>query len=307
MVNESNLLNNNTLANNDAEIVYIQLVICIYGYAGEALSIFIIFTSRNKLISVEFYLLFTLIVYLAAIQLCFVWNFAIFFFPTLAPSYFISLILYVVLNICFYMTLFFYSLYHLSILNRAWLFVKLFNATRNIKMFFIYLILIFIFSIFLVAIYTVIDNSYQYNTKIIILLVLIGLPAIFPILTYFVAILLLVCSRFLNRKHQTSNSGGADQKELNNKLFKRNLKLIVRFSLLTLFIALGSLPQNFMINFDLFFPNIVDEHFKGIIMIVNMVFFVNQPIMIIVVHKILMQTFKTTTVVRMLFSQCRLA
>lgn len=307
LVNNTNTETSIAVTNVNKQIVMIPLTaIC---YFGDFFCIYIIFASRFKLVPTEFFILLSEIIHLSVIKLCIIWNLAIYVFPKLYHSFMVYFTVYLVVNFGFHMTIFYYSLYHLSILNRSKIFLKIFEFTHNTRIFLIYSSLVFLTSCIIsiaITIKTTIETNVakavfiqyeQVNALAFLALFEIVVPSFFPISIYMIAIAVLLCSRFVILSSGAAAAAAVENDQVENKRFKRNLKLIGRFTFLAMFILMGTLPQNIVLIMNFVFPNEF-ELLKFVMITLAYTCFINQSIMIIFVHTILRE--KSMEILRLL-------
>lgn len=141
----------------------------------------------------------------------------------------------------------YYSLFHVSLLSRTRYIVKLNELIRNSKCFLIYYIsLLVAFTVVLMAegiwTYRYSASKFAFNlcddlnrSKIINITILtFELPICIAILIYSIACVFVLCSRIINKQNYSSLN--------ENQRFKRNLILIVKFWLFSVFNFIKTAP-----------------------------------------------------------------
>lgn len=274
-------------------------------------AMFIVISSRLKLVKVEFFLLSWNLILLSCDKLEKIWFF----------SHLILLNLNMIpleLNIanqtieflfsfCYFMSLLYYSLFHLSTLNRSKYFLKLYNVLHESKTFIIYSISIltlattYSVSIALICYYKIIYAEIGEDLRVYTF-ILLGHPfesnviSVLPILVYLMAILLVLHSRLNCCQILNQNASSENQNR-----FKRNLVLVGKFFILTIIQTLATFPKNFSHLLLIFCP--ASNCQLGLIelfYIIGYAILSIQPVFIVFVHTILRSTL--SSLIRRLFS-----
>lgn len=270
----------------------------------DIVAISIIILSRLKLDKTEFYILLINSILQINMKLSLIWyNLSNFVLKINFIIDYFHLSYDIIVSSCFSLSLFYYSLFHLSSLNRSKYFLKLFTMIHNAKTFFLYLTLVFLIFLALalfICLFTyskvspdfTLDNQTQDVIFYCYLITIV--PTFFPILVYLASIFVVFMTKFganseaTNRYATTSRNAN----QLNDHIrFKRNLLLVLKFFLLATIYLIGYLPSNILFFIGFYCPNCF-----GIALIIFnyfcefLLFF--QPFLLVFIHSILRKTFK---------------
>lgn len=259
-MNESVNENNSISLGYDAQTETICLIgIGLTSFILDLTSLFTIFASRSKLLDTEFFIL-VLISFIdinnkTAILLYFYnsFNFKL-LFATITFSYSI------VANFCITMNLFYYSLFHLSTLNRSPGFLKLFEIVHRLRNFLIYEIVCFTFSLALtstLAVFNYIELSKFISDPLLYTLFFAQfslqvvcqtlIPCCFSLIMYIMSMMFVICVRLGNRNGKYASASEREK-------FIRNSFLLLKFMFYALVNFFATFPTGLFCGIILICP-----------------------------------------------------
>ena len=261
------------------------------------LAFFVIIMSRSNLNRIELWILIVICLSNSISKLCYIISYTIPVFSLRVPGpcfTFVFGVLFILFDFVCCSTLFQYSLFQISSLSRAKLFLLLFDTVHSVKGYIIIQIVIFIIAIILNLIQWL-DNfirncsSGSYKVPIVFCLEFFGTRFLI-ISSYLLATFYVFSTRFFHRKAAFSSSNNSQN---DSKRFRRNLNLLLKFNLLSVLFAVSYLPIIIVYFVDL--TVVMSTSFSLIKMFVfyfPLLVYVIHPLLLIYVHNILKATFK---------------
>ena len=280
------------------------VLIWIIGSILSLFSLVIVVLSREKLKRIEFVILVSFNITTLTFKLVVLCNFSIaYFFPNMILScgYTIVFLATIVLGEKLFMVLFYYSLFQVSSISREKLFLKLFDLVHSVRNFLIYELIVFIILIAYTTVYTMIayfkaNQTCPYMIQILKeyteLKFYFGyyLQSTLPVLVYSFANTYLCFIRFVSvrfRKYQSDETIKNNRLEISK--FRKNVKLLVKFHILSFILFISALFQNLFYQFSFVYW---DFSIRSIIFAdVGFILYSIQPLFFIYIHRILKKTF----------------
>lgn len=261
----------------------------------------VIFQSRSTLSRIEFMILFTMRIYWSLLKLSVILTYVdLYLRENIFNSMTKLLINLFVSNVSFIFstTLIYYSIYHITFLKRSKIFLALFNLVQKPKTFIVYSIVTIIVSplvtlVSLAILYPevyggYIEASFFENTKRIFIMevILLIIPSICPSLVYFTATVITCYCRLLSTVSSKSSKHTVDAE---SKRFRKNLRLLLKFLVLAFVYMMCMLPKT-IYAIILVYSNFRSPYLE-ILNYSGDLFFILSSFVIILVHKIIGETF----------------
>ena len=284
-------LNNSISIENNIDLTELIIIwpMPIFSYM---ILIFFIYSAKSKLIQTEFHILMIFFTYIIIFKI-FITLYLIFYDLFHMAFGLCSDLVFSAISVVswssYSVTQIYYSLFQVSIVSRKKFFLKLFNFVHNTTRFWIFQIIFWITWPLGIATYSVLiyvkDNTCSY--KQIIFLTSFGgiFPRILPCIIYLSVTMFACISRF-------RNNGNKYLSRTELQRFRKNVRLLLKFLVLTLISILKNLPTIFNYYVSYFNSYYAPSSAYKILLYAGILMEFIEVGCLIYVHDVLQNTFK---------------